>query len=107
MGSQVGQNRVTLTVKSDSISALILTEELKTKGLGTNIVAKEMALDISNMCYRPDVTKHIPGIANISADALSRIVQPDAPTTIPKIFHNIPRDRLKPRGRALFKTVSS
>ena len=37
-----------------------------------NVVAKELALDIAQGVYRPQLVQHVPGLANKSADALSR-----------------------------------
>ena len=31
-----------------------------------------MALDIANASYTPDLAQHVPGVANVAADALSR-----------------------------------
>ena len=65
--------RVSLQVKSDSVSALILVVKMKTSGIGTSILARDMALDIADALYEPSVCEHIPGIANVIADHLSRM----------------------------------
>ena len=66
----------TLEIKSDSVSALALASKLKSGGRGPNIVAREMALDLSGSPFRPQVFTHVPGVSNISADVLSRRYQP-------------------------------
>ena len=40
------------------------------------VIAREMALDVAGLSYAPDIVRHIPGIANVSADALSRRYEP-------------------------------
>ena len=62
-----------LRVKSDSISALILVLKLKTAGTGPAVIAREMALDMASALYTPSVVAHLPGVANITADLLSRL----------------------------------
>ena len=98
--------RVTLTVKSDSVSALIMAVDLKSRGYGPNLIAKEMALDIAELCYRPDCMRHVPGLSNVGADSLSRLMQPDSPSTLPVFFDDVERVYLKPRGRELFRTLN-
>ena len=60
-------------MRSDSVSALVLVVKMKTSGTDTSIVAREMALDIGDALYAPNVAEHIPGIANVIADHLSRM----------------------------------
>ena len=56
--------RVFIKVKSDSISALVLMFKLKTAGYGAGIVAREVALDLAQSEYYPNVCQHVPGIAS-------------------------------------------
>ena len=85
--------RTTIFVRSDSVSALILTLRLKTSGTGTGIIAQELAIDMARGVYRPQVVQHVPGIANKSADILSRMHQPDTQYTIPADLAKLPRKR--------------
>ena len=57
--------RVTITVRSDSVSALSAALNLTSDGVNTNLIAREMALDISQSVYRPTIVAHIPGTCNI------------------------------------------
>ena len=65
-----------------------------------------MALDVSEMCYRPDFAQHVPGVSNVMADSLSRVMQPDNEHEIPSVFANVTRDRLYYRGKKFFRTLS-
>ena len=49
---------------------------LKTSGAGPGIIAREVALDISDALYRPDIVQHVPGVANKVCDILSRHSNP-------------------------------
>ena len=106
------EHRATIYVRSDSVSALIMLMEAKAKGAGTNIVAREIALDIAELNYRPNVARHISGISNKTADALSRMGKPDAlrtssdpPKKIPEWLEKVDRSRLQQRGRHIFRTI--
>jgi hypothetical protein len=61
-----------LRVKSDSIAALCLTLSLKATGHGPILVARELALELGDGMFSPQVAERIPGITNLTADALSR-----------------------------------
>ena len=96
--------RVSLQVKSDSVSALILIVKMKTSGVGTSILAREMALNIADALYEPNVCEHIPGIANVIADHLSRMTeQADAP--LPAQLRHARRRYFEPRDRDWWRTL--
>ena len=50
-----------------------MVTKMKTSGVGTSIIAREMALDIGEALYTPNVAEHLPGIANVVAGHLSRM----------------------------------
>ena len=72
-------------MKSDSVSALTLLMHCKTTGQATGIIAREVALDVAESCYRPAIATHIAGIANKLADWLSRIHVPRLHAEFPKL----------------------
>ena len=84
--------RATIEVTGDSISALTLVLYCRTKSTATNIIAREIALDVAESIYRPDVGTHIPGTMNVAADQLSRIAQPGHSTHVPPILATACRD---------------
>ena len=96
-----------IRVRSDSISALILTLNLKTSGAGTSIVAREMALDIAWANYQPHVAEHVPGIANKTCDMLSRRFQPGASYELPALLKDVPESKLQPRGVDYYRSAAS
>ena len=79
--------------------------ELKTTGEGAGIVAREIALDVADACYRPNLAKHLAGITNKAADALSRFYTAEVNQVIPDFLANIPRKRLVDRDHKLFRTI--
>jgi hypothetical protein len=66
--------RVRLKVRGDNVTMLSLLVRLRppTDSPGLGLIARELALDIAESVYAPDVSEHLPGIANMVADALSR-----------------------------------
>ena len=81
--------RVCLRVHSDSTTALQLLLTLESSGKGPTLIGKELALDLARGSYRPNVSQHLPGVANAGPDALSRMAQPGATKMLPKYLHAV------------------
>ena len=77
--------RPLIRVRSDSISALTIALKMKTKGAAPGIIAREMAFDIADSCYRPSIAEHVPGDHNVIPDMLSRKFQPGANYKVPPL----------------------
>ena len=82
--------RCTLAVRSDNISALTMTASMKAKAGCMSTLAREMALDIAEGLYSPNVIEHLPGVTNVIADVLSRRYQPGKKYAVPAILAEIP-----------------
>ena len=82
------EKRCNITVKSDNVTALIMTATLKGKKGPVALLARELALDIADGVYTPNVVAHVPGVANDSADALSRKYQPSKHFVLPRLLAN-------------------
>ena len=95
--------RVRLTVRSDSVTALILALKLKAKSYGTGVIAREIALDLADSLYFPTLAERLPGTSNWLCDALSR---PDE-HEIPGMLQTITRDQPLPRTLEYFRTLRS
>lgn len=70
------EQRARLEVRADNVSALTLVTHLRARGVATNLIARELALDLGDGSFRPDLCVHTPGIASKLADALSRRFEP-------------------------------
>ena len=97
------KKRLLLRVRSDSISALTALMYCRASGKGTNVIAKELALDIAEAVYRPTVAEHIPGVTNIAADALSRLFVPGKHYEIPACLSYATRVYPPNRGQSYFR----
>ena len=100
------EQRVLLRVKSDSISALVLAVKLKTTGAACNIIAREMALDLAAASHLPVVAEHVPGLANVVPDLLSRRHQPGVSFVVPTCLQLVPEVHPPSRTRAYFKSLA-
>ena len=63
-------------VRSDNAGALALVAKLKAHSPNLALIARELALTLAHGVHVPDMVQHLPGIANVIADALSRTHQP-------------------------------
>ena len=97
--------RVQLRVRSDSMSSLIIVLKLTTAGHGPGIIAREIALDIAESVYRPDVSEHVPGIANCICDELSRLHQPGASYKFPTTLIGVKETVVPLRTLSYFRTL--
>ena len=79
--------RAALTVRSDNRGALACLASLKGSGDALTLVAKELALDLGKCEYMPRIISHLPGVANVTADLLSRRFDPSkSPWSIPDLL---------------------
>ena len=68
--------RCNLTVEGDSMTALYMLVDIKSRSDINVLIAREIALELGSATYRPDQVRHIPGITNKLPDYLSRCMAP-------------------------------
>ena len=66
--------RACVAVNADNLSSLQMVANMQPHSASLGVVAREMALDIADAVYSPDLAAHLPGVANVTADALSRFL---------------------------------
>jgi hypothetical protein len=99
-------HHVLLSVKGDNLSSLGMVLNGKARGEGPGFVARELALDLGDGAYRPHLVAHVPGVANVVADELSRRYDPShAPWALPAYLQGVPERFLKPRTREYYYTL--
>jgi len=96
--------RVCLRVRSDSTTALRPLLTLKASGAGPDFNSRELVLDLALGSYRPDVGTHVPGVANVGPDALSRMMAPGLAKELPPYLRSVERGFPPPRTASFFKT---
>ena len=97
------ERRIQLRVTGDSVSALTMVVKTQARGEGTALIARELALDVAESLYEPAVCTHIPGVANVLADYLSRR-RVKALESVPGPLRAARQRRLPPRDAAWWRT---
>jgi len=95
-----------IQVRSDSVSALSMVARMKSASKELGLVARELALTLSQSCVRPTVAEHTPGVANKLADSLSRRYQPGNTWRLPQALRGIPEESLLRRD-GYYRTLSA
>ena len=78
--------RARLSIRADNMSALAMVAYFKARGTGVARIAREIALEIADAEFGPDIVAHLPGVANGAADVLSRRFQPGAAFRLPPLL---------------------
>ena len=89
--------RVVLTMRSDSVAGLTVVLKFRSTGEAPSLVARELAIDMARSTYTPQIVEHVPGVANVIADLLSRYDVPNKSYDVPNYW-----DGLKAMPRCLW-----
>ena len=96
--------RIVLAVRSDSVAALTILVNFKAGGEHPGLIAREVALDVADGAYTPQVVEHVPGDANKIADILSRWISTTTPS-LPQVLHGVPEVTLPLRDDSYYRTL--
>jgi len=99
--------RVFLHVRGDSITALTMLLEMRAAGTTMMVIAREIALDISESVYSPSLISHIPGISNVLSDTLSRLHAPGGAYSLPVSLRNVPQAQCALRDEPFTERLQS
>ena len=91
-------------MKSDNMAALSLAARLKSKV--SSLIAKETALVYSSASFQPRYVEHVPGVLNFSADALSRLSDPNGDYEVPPYLPSQLRMQLPIRAHGWDRTLT-
>ena len=95
-----------LRVKSDSRVALSAVLKLASPDPKLNLIAREIALDTAEFIYEPSLLEHIPGVANVVPDILSRFYSPE-PKPFPSCLSHLKPDPVPVRDRSFWRACSA
>ena len=95
-----------MAVKQDSVSALTILLKCKTAGEAPAAIVREVALDMAESIYLPDVVQHVPGVSNVMADALSRWHDLDRDRVLPALLRGATLRLLPPRTVSWWRALS-
>ena len=97
--------QVTLTLKSDNISALVMAAKLKITS--SRLIACEVALELSEAAFMPRHVVHVPGVMNIWADVLSRLGDNRSQYRVPAELKGVPRAYPAKRAAEFYTTLAA
>ena len=100
--------RVKVQVRGDSVAMLTLLLKMRppSASLGLGVIAREMALDVANSCYAPNVLTHVPGIVNVGPDTLSRRYDPSkVEWSLPDWLKHVPETRVPTRDEGYYRSL--
>ncbi len=80
--------------------------DLKTRGKGAGIIAREVALDIVQAEYAPHIAEHVSGEGNLISDMLSRRFAPGHEYALPQCLQHVSELELEARGSGYFTTIA-
>ena len=66
------QHYTLLHCKADNVAVLYLLARCSGSGPGLGLIARELALLLAQNAHTPQALSHVPGVANLVADVLSR-----------------------------------
>ena len=100
--------RAKLTVNGDDILALTFVMALNAEGSGPGWIARELALAFGESSSAPRVSQHIPGIANVTSDILSRRLSSKRmlPWRLPQALEGIEETQPSLRDMTLDRTLN-
>ena len=99
------QERSTVEVRADNVTALVMVAKLKGSSPGTNLIARELALEYGDGSFRPRTVTHSPGLAIKTADTLSRLQQPGAKATLPAVLNNVDEEIPPVRDKYFYQSL--
>ena len=97
--------RADLEVRSDSVAALTMAMQMKVSGQGPGIIAQELAMVIGCATFRPNVFSHVPGLANVTADMLSRRFEPGVSFRLPALLAGVQETHAATRSAQWWRTM--
>ena len=99
------QWRSSVAVRGDNVTMLTMVLHFKGTSTALNIIAREVALDVAASSYRPLIAEHIAGVANVTADALSRLHMPGNAYALPACLSEARLALVAPRPRAWYRAL--
>ena len=95
------------TTKANSNRVLYarLVLKLKAAGRGPRLIAREIALDMAEAIYQPEVLEHVPGISNKVCDQLSRLYEPGKGANFPELLRDVPRIKVAQRRSNFYRAA--
>ena len=99
------QWRSTVAVRGDNITMLTMVLHFKGSSAAWSVIARELALEVAEAAYRPLLAEHIPVVANVTADTLSRLHTPGGRYELPPELYDVQRAVVEERPRGWYRAL--
>ena len=83
-----------------------LKKSMTARGSIGGLVAREIALELGDSSFSPQILDHVPGVANKLADTLSRKYQPGVKYKTPQVLQGVEEVTPPVRDKAYYITLS-
>jgi len=97
--------KTSLRVRGDNVTMLTLLRDFKGSSPSINLIAREVALLVAAACYKPVLAEHVPGVANVLADVLSRKFQDRDGWRLPLALQQASEVHPPTRPRCWYRTL--
>ena len=97
------KTKVLARIRSDSLASLRALAKMSSSSAALNLIARELAFDSIVQDYEIGFATHVPGIANILADDLSRMWAPN-PHSFPDQLNNVREEVVPARDNSFWRT---
>jgi len=101
-----GRQSLTLRVCGDSMTMLSLIVNLRPSTPQLALIGREIAMEYAQAVFVPVLAEHIPGVANVTADKLSRWHQPGYNAAPCNILRHAVERVLPPRDHSYYVTLT-
>jgi len=99
------KKKAVMHVRGDSVAMLTLVVNMRPKSKALVLLGQELAITMASSSFIPTVAEHIPGIANVAADKLSRWFQPGTPQELPLGLEDVPFIKVPRRNKDYYVTL--
>ena len=101
-----GRHSLSLRVRGDSMTMLSLIVNLRPSTPQLGLIGREIAMEYAQAVFVPVVSEHIPGVANVTADQLSRWYMPGHSETEIDLLRDAVRQHVPSRDRSYYVTLA-
>ena len=99
------QRRCSFALKGDNKTALNMALTLRGPPGAVKTIARELSFTYSSAAFEPKAATHIPGVANVVSDKLSRRYEPSQRLDwrLPSCLQHVPKEKLARRDASFWK----
>ena len=105
MARILARPRMSITVRSDNLGALFMGAQMRSTA--SAVISREVALLYGEGSFEPRVFQHLPGVANVLADTLSRMNEPGFSAELPDELVGVSPVIVPVRTKSYYHTLAT